>query len=68
MSFDDGVDYVEYLKTVSGKRKKKTSEKVAQCWYCSNSSNEGEGAWRGNLWICKICLDEFVEEKAGEEK
>jgi len=33
-------------------------EKVAQCRYCTNSSNEGRGVWFKDRkrWICIPCL------------
>lgn len=36
-------------------------EKIAQCRYCSNSSNECQGVWSDDAmeWICRPCFDMF---------
>ena len=36
-------------------------KKIAQCRYCVNSSNEGEGIWLGDLWLCYPCFNKFKE-------
>ena len=42
---------------------KEMSEKVAQCRYCVNSSNEEQGIWLGDLWICMPCFVSFEAER-----
>ena len=39
------------------------SEKVAQCRYCVNSSNEGKGIWLRELWICMPCFVRFETQR-----
>jgi len=40
-------------------------EKVAQCRYCTNSSNEGRGVWfkvkDRKRWICIPCLAAILQ-------
>ncbi len=38
-------------------------EKVAQCRYCTNSSNEGRGVWFKDRkrWICIPCLAAILQ-------
>jgi len=41
-------------------KKKLKEPKVAQCRYCTNSSNEGTGIWLNpHLWICMPCYEAF---------
>lgn len=38
--------------------------KIAQCRYCTNSSNEGDGIWLDNrLWICFPCINKIDKQR-----
>jgi len=44
----------------------KPEDKIAQCRYCTNSSNEGSGRWfrvgkdKQKYWMCSPCISELL--------
>jgi len=39
-------------------------QKISQCRYCTNSSDEGEGVWLdNNNWICSPCAEKVKNGK-----
>jgi len=52
----------------------KPEDKVAQCRYCPNCSNQGQGVWfkvgranRTEYWICRPCVAEIISMLTKEE-
>jgi hypothetical protein len=58
----DSYDLVRAMKIKLQNARKTEGQKIAQCRYCTNSSNAGDGIWiERDLWICCPCADKALK-------